>query len=175
MCLTAYLHPVTMRPRRPLQCEVLVEQVRQRLTVVCQHLIAVIHNSEEFRQVVAQVVAASFLEFVEECRCPVCPIHLVAVVEEGVRPRYSRRAEGAVEALQIVAHGGAVEVVYHPPLATRSSTFHLLAGAVYIYGINGRTVYHGVFEDCLTRRLIQWYRRTAEGPSCAAVHIHLYT
>ena len=172
--LVAHQHAVAVGPADPLLCEVLVEQVAERLAIVGQHLVAVVLQSQQFVQVFAEVVAAPFLKLVEERGCPVGAIHLIGVVEESVGVGDARRCKGFLEALQIVLHGLAVEVVYHPSLATRGGALHLLHGAAQLHAdvvlsVGG----YAVVEDGLAGSLLHRHEGTAEGPSRATVHIHL--
>ena len=118
--------PMTMSPCRPLEGEILIEHVGQRLTIVANHLrIAV----EELVEVVEKTVSAPFLKLIGQRRCPVCAVNLIAVVEErrGIRCATGRKSR--VNMGQIVLDGILVEVVDDPSFAARSRPFHLLPGA----------------------------------------------
>ena len=69
--------------------------------------------------------------------------------------------------------GLAVEVVDDPSFTAWCRTLYLLLGAADFDGVDGGTVYDRVLEDGLAGGLVQRDMRTAEGPSCAAVHVDL--
>ena len=186
--LVAHEDTMAMRPVHPLLGEVLQEEVAERLAVVGQDSVSGLAVgglavsgfpadrvllAQQFGQVLAQVVAATLLKFVEECWRPVGTIDLVAVVEERMRPADARFGKGFVETFQVVAHGIAVEVVDDKPLATRGCALHLLLSATYLNAVDGFPVYLLLMKHRLTRRLVQRHQRTTKGPSRATVHIHL--
>ena len=128
--LVTHLHAVAVAPCRPLLREVLQQQLCQRLAVVARHLrIAV----EKLRQAVFKSVAAAAAELLEQRRGPVGVIHLVAVVEEdGGHAPFRIAGKRLLEAFEIVRHGGGIEVVHHPALASRRGTLHLLPRAALV-------------------------------------------
>ena len=166
MGLVSGFHTMTMRPFHPLQGKILIEQVAECLTIVCQCLIAIIFLTKQFRQVIFQSVTAPSGKLLKQCGRPVGTIHLITVVEHRGGEWCATLFEGTVKLVKITPHRLSVEMVYHESLATGCSTFHRLIG----------TSYHdtAVCKHRLTRSLIRRHLRPAERPSRAAVHIHLY-
>ena len=173
MSLVAHQYTVAVCPVDPLQREVLIEQVGERLTVVGQHLVAIVHVAQQLCHVFLQVVAATFFELIEKGWCPVGFIHLVGIVEEGVWPCYARLLESLVKAVQVVAHGIAVEMVDDPSLTAWRCALHLLLGTTDLRAIDGFPVYYLFREHRLAGSLLQWYQRTAKRPSRTTVHVDL--
>ena len=173
--LVAHLDAMFVGPCHPLLGEILEQQVGERLAVVAEHLIAVVHHAQQFGQMLAQVVAAPLLEFIEERGSPVGTIHLVRVVEERVRVRDARRSEGLFETFQIVADGLTVEVVYDKAFTSGCGALYLLPRTAYVHGVGGITTYHSVLEDGLARCLFQGDVRAAERPARTTVHVNLNT
>ena len=124
--------------------EVLVEQVTEGLTVVGEHAVAVIHITEQLRQVVFQGIATACLEFFKECGGPVGSVHFVTVIEEGVRVGHTALGESFLKTVEIMAHSFAVKMVDHISFTTGGSTFHLLTGAAGVDGDHSPGVSTGV-------------------------------
>ena len=159
---------------------------------------------------VAQVIAATLLELVEERRRPVGMIDLVGIVEERMGIRYARLVKGLFETVEVMLDSLTVEVVDDPPFSTGSGTLDLLTGTGGIDGndtplvllpcgegldtlqlgigaflrrhwqtdsihINAFGMNQRIDKDRLASRFPDRYQRTAEGPSCSTVHIHLNT
>ena len=129
--LVAHLHAVAVAPADPLTGEVLEEEIGERFAVVAHHLGVTLGK---LPQLVQEVVAAADLELVQERRGPVGLIDLVRVIEEGGGPGGACLQEGTLDALEIVGHGGGVEVVDDKTLSPGGGTLHLLAGAVKVEG-----------------------------------------
>ena len=113
---------VAVRPLCPLAGEVLLEHVRQRLTVVGIHLLVAV---QQLVQVLVELIAAARLKLLKHLRRPVGLVYLIRVVEEAVRPFGTRLRELRVEVFQVLCHGISVEIVDHQPLAAGRRTLHL--------------------------------------------------
>ena len=146
MCLVAGDGATLVGPFGPLLREVMEQHVAQGFTVVAYHHGIAI---QELWELILQLVSVIFLEFRQEVRCPVGAIHLVAVVEEGVRIWSLRCHEGAVDVLQIIGHGSRVEVVDNVSFSARSGTLHLLSGAALIEGDDSFLVFFSFHRECL--------------------------
>ena len=90
-----------------------------------------------------------FLEFCQEVRSPVGAIHLVAVIEEGMRIWSLRCYEGAVDMLQIIGHGSRVEMVDNVSLSSWSGTLYLLSGTALIEGDDSFLIFFSFHRESL--------------------------
>ena len=115
-------------PCRPAAGEVLQQQVGECLAVVgddaCGGVGAFLR--QELGQVFLQLVAAAFVELVEEPLRPVRLVDFVGVVEDVVREGGS--GERFVKLCQVAVHGMRREVVEHVALPSGSCPLHLLPG-----------------------------------------------
>ena len=107
------------------------QHVGQGLAVAAHHLCVAVHK---LLQLVFQPIAPAAGKFLEEGRGPVGTIHLVAVVEKGMREGGVALQEGLFDVLQVVRHGGRVEMIDHIALSTGGCPLHLLARAALIEG-----------------------------------------
>ena len=146
MCLVAGDGTTLVCPFGPLFGEVMEQHVAQGFTVIAYHHSIAI---QELRELILQFISVIFLEFCQEGRSPVGAIHLVAVIEEGMRIWSLRCYEGAVDVLQIISHGSRVEVVDYIAFSSRSSTFHLLSGTALIEGDDSFLVFFSFHRECL--------------------------
>ena len=122
------------------------QHVAQGFTVIAYHHSIAI---EELRELILQFVSVIFLEFCQEGRSPVGAIHLVAVIEEGMRIWSLGCYEGAVDVVQIIRHGSRVEMVDNVSLSSRCSTFHLLSGTALIESDDSFLVFFTFHRECL--------------------------
>ena len=118
-------------PRRPLEGEILIEQVGKSLTIIADDLRVTV---EEFVEIVKKAVSAALPELVGKFPSPVGAIDFIAVIEECSRERCPAGSECRVDMRQVMAYCVGIEVVNDPPLSTRSGTFYLLAGAPDVEG-----------------------------------------
>ena len=137
MSLIAHQHAVTMCPRYPLAGEIVEKHVGECLAIVTDHLRVTINQLVD---ILLEGIAATFLNLRRQGRCPVGTIHLVRVVEDGMRPRCAALAEGLVELVKIMLYRIAVEMVDDISLTTRGSTLDLLTGAADIEGYDAKHI-----------------------------------
>ena len=159
---------VTMRPIRPLRGEVLQEKFAERLTVIAHN--ATVGISAERVLLVqyisegTQVISPPLLKLVVQARRPVRPIHLIGIIEHRLGERHILIGKRPVEALQVMLHGIAVEVIYHQPLASRRCTLHLLLRLPHERILM-------LVKDNLLCRILLRHQRTTKRPPRARRHV----
>ena len=139
-------------PFRPLRREVLQKQFSHCLSIIAENAFGLVSSlsirHEEEVEHIFQTVATTLVEFFEERWRPVCPIHFVGVVEEGVRTRGARRVESRIKRSKIASNSFFVEVVDDETLSARSGTLHHLLRSTHVEDDD--------FIVCCDSQIFQW-------------------
>ena len=117
-----------VRPFRPLAGKVLQQEFRQRLPVVREDAGGRIrpYGIQEFRQVIFQPVSAPADKLVEQAGCPVGSVHLIRVVEKGMRIGNLVFPESLFEGCEILLDGVSGKMIHNITFPAGSRPFHLL-------------------------------------------------
>ena len=99
---------------------------------------------------VFQLVASTFLKFLQKRGCPCGSLYLVRIIKEGVRVGRLCALKGLFYVAKVICHRCFVEVVNHQSFATWRSAFHLHHT---VFGVKGNDAYLAV---CLWEDLLQY-------------------